>query len=163
MELYFLRHADAVAIGENNVQTDEDRPLSDEGQAQSGKIAAGLQRKGVAFQLILTSPLLRARQTAEGILKAWTGTPPEIQICQQLAPEIKARKLAKILKQFQHEPVALIGHEPDLSTWGAWLIGSKKAQLALAKAGVAHITCPDGPGRGDGTLLQLVTPDWLAS
>src|SRR4051812_10843184 len=63
MEIYLIRHAEAVALGENNVNADEDRPLTPAGETQSKAIATGLQRKGVAFQLILTSPLLRARQT----------------------------------------------------------------------------------------------------
>jgi phosphohistidine phosphatase len=162
MELYLIRHADAVALGENNIQVDEDRPLSSVGEQQVKTIAAGLQRKGVSLQLILTSPLLRARQTAEGILKAWTGVPPEIQVCEQLAPGKKPRRLAKVLKDLEHQPVALVGHEPDLSDWAAWAIGAKKAHLALAKAGVAHISCEDGPGKGEGTLVQLLTPEWLS-
>jgi phosphohistidine phosphatase len=161
MDIYVIRHADAVALGENNVNADADRPLTEVGKGQAKAVATGLQRKGVALQLILTSPLLRARQTAEGILQAWSGAPPEVQVCDQLTPGSRPRKLAKVLKQFKREPVALIGHEPDLSAWAAWVIGGKKAQLALAKAGVAHLTCPDGPGKGAGTLVQLLTPDWL--
>jgi phosphohistidine phosphatase len=161
MELYLVRHADAVSLGENNLQVDEDRPLSDSGQQQVKALATGLQRKGVALQLILTSPLLRAKQTADGIVQSWSGTPPEIQVCDELAPGKKPRKLARMLRELQREPVALIGHEPDLSTWAAWVIGSKKTQLALAKAGVAHITCQNGLSKGSGTLLQLLTPDWL--
>jgi phosphohistidine phosphatase len=162
MELYLIRHADAVALGENNVQEDEDRPLNAAGEQQCKALASGLQRKGVALQLILTSPLLRARQTAEGIVKAWSGAPPEIEVCGQLAPGKRPRKLARLLKELEREPVALVGHEPDLSSWAAWVMGARKAQLALAKAGVAHLTCENGPAKGGGTLLQLLTPDWLS-
>jgi len=162
MELYLIRHADAVALGENNIQVDDDRPLTPIGEQQAKTVAAGLQRKGVVLQTILTSPLLRARQTAEALLKGWTGTPPEIRICPELAPGKKPRKLARLLEEMEGQPVALIGHEPDLSKWAAWVIGAKKAQLALAKAGVAHISCENGPGKGEGTLLQLLTPEWVA-
>jgi phosphohistidine phosphatase len=161
MEIYLIRHADAVPQGENHAQGDEERPLTTSGEAQAQTIGTGLQRKGVALQLILTSPLLRARQTVEGMLKSWTGPAPEVQICDELTPGKKPRKLARLLRDLKREPVALVGHEPDLSTWAAWIIGSKKTQLALAKAGVAHITCPNGPAKGEGTLLQLLTPDWL--
>ena len=162
MELYLIRHADAAPLGENNVQNDADRPLTTNGHQQAKSVAAGLQSKGIALQLILTSPLLRARQTAEGIVKAWTGTPPEIQICDELAPGKRPRKLARALKELEQETVALVGHEPDLSGWTAWVIGSRKAQIALAKAGIAHVSCEDGPAKGCGTLLKLLTPDWLA-
>jgi phosphohistidine phosphatase len=161
MEIYLIRHADAVALGENNIQVDEERPLTAEGEQQTKSLAACLQRKGVALQLILTSPLLRARQTAEGIRKDWSANQPEIQVCDQLAPGMKPRKLARLLKAVEHGPVAIVGHEPDLSNWAAWIIGSKKAQLALAKAGLAHISCKNGPCKGGGTLVQLITPDWL--
>ena len=94
-------------------------------------------------------------------IKAWTGSAPEIQVCDQLAPGKRPRKLSRLLKDLERGPVAIVGHEPDLSSWAAWLIGSKKAQLALAKAGVAHMTCENGPEKGGGTLVQLLTPDWL--
>ena len=67
------------------MSTKTDRSVA-AGVDQCKAIAGGLQRKGVALQIILTSPLLRAQQTAEGIVKAWTGNPPEIQVCDQLAP-----------------------------------------------------------------------------
>ncbi|HYV36381.1 MAG TPA: phosphohistidine phosphatase SixA [Gemmataceae bacterium] len=161
MELYVIRHADAAPLGENNIDVDEDRPLTPKGMEQTKLVAAGLQSKGVALQLILTSPLLRARQTAEGIAKAWTGSPPEIQVCDQLIPGKRPRKLARVLKQLEKGLVAIIGHEPDLSSWTAWMIGSKKAHLSLAKAGVAHVSCENGMAKGGGTLVQLLTPDWL--
>ena len=126
MELYLIRHADALPLADGNVDVDENRPLSPAGLEQCKTIAGGLQRKGVALQVILTSPLLRARQTAEGIVKAWTGTPPEIQVCDQLAPGKKPRKLARMLKDLQREPIALIGHEPDLSGWAGWVVGAER-------------------------------------
>jgi phosphohistidine phosphatase len=162
MEIYLIRHADAVPRGENDKQADEDRPLTPTGEAQAETIGRGLQRKGVALQVILSSPLLRARKTVEGIVKGWTGPAPDVQVCEELTPGKKPRKLARFLRELQREGVALVGHEPDLSAWTAWIIGNKRAQLALAKAGVAHITCPNGPAKGEGTLLQLLTPDWMS-
>jgi phosphohistidine phosphatase len=162
VELYLIRHAEAVALGENNIEVDDDRPLTPAGQEQAKALAAALQRRGVALQMILTSPLLRARQTAETILKAWSGTRPTVQVCEPLAPGKKPRKLARQLKELEQEPVALVGHEPDLSAWAAWVIGAKRAQLSLSKAGVAHITCENGIEKGGGTLLQLLTPDWFS-
>ncbi len=162
MELYLIRHADAVPRGDNETMADEDRPLTPMGEGQSRSIATALQRKGVALQLILTSPLLRARQTVEGMLKAWSGAAPEVRVCDELAPGTKPRKLAKALQLLDREPVGLVGHEPDLSAWVAWVIGGKRAQLALAKAGVARVSCPDGVDKGEGTLRSLLTPEWFA-
>jgi phosphohistidine phosphatase len=162
MELYVIRHADAAQFGEGNIHADADRPLTQAGQDQSRAIATGLQRRGVNLQLILTSPLLRSRQTAEGMVKVWSGAAPEVKVCDELTPNTKPRKLARALRDLEHPAVAIIGHEPDLSAWVAWAIGTKKAHLALAKAGVAHLSCPDGPGKGEGTLMQLVTPEWFS-
>lgn len=161
MEIYLIRHGDAVARTENEALADADRPLTELGQSQAQAVGAGLQRRGVMLHVILASPLLRARQTAEGILKAWTGTPPALQTCEELSPNYRPRKLVKALKDFTAQHVALIGHDPDLPAWAAWAIGSRKAKLVLAKAGVAHLTFPEGLGKGMGTLMQLVTPDWM--
>ena len=57
--------------------------------------------------------------------------------------------------------LAVIGHLPHLAVFAGWLIGSKKAQLDLAKAGVASISCPDEPSKGTGTLRWLVTLEWF--
>jgi phosphohistidine phosphatase len=163
MEIYLIRHADAMSLDQNNNQVDEDRPLTPSGEAQAQSLGKALQRKGVALQLVLSSPLLRARKTVEGIVKGWTGPAPDVQVCEELTPGKKPRKLARLLRELNREPVALVGHEPDLSAWAAWIIGNKRTQLALAKAGVAHITCPNGPAKGEGTLLQLLTPDWMST
>lgn len=160
MDLYIIRHAEAVEKADN--QSDADRPLTPAGEAQALAIATGLQRRGVPLQLILASPLLRARQTAEGMVKGWSGHPPEVEICEQLAPGSRARKLAKVLLGLEQKSVAIVGHEPDLSRWTAWLIGSRKAQLTFAKAGMAHVYCPEPVGKATGTLKQLVTPGWFS-
>jgi phosphohistidine phosphatase SixA len=59
--------------------------------------------------------------------------------------------------------MALVGHQPDLGFYAGWLIGSKSAQVDLAKAGVARITCDDKPGKGRGMLIWLVTPEWFGN
>jgi phosphohistidine phosphatase len=163
VELYFIRHADAVPLGEQDITADEDRPLTEAGQAQARQVGAALRRRGVALDLILTSPLVRARQTAEGLLADWPAPAPELRDCDLLAPDKKRRKLARALNDLDKERVALVGHEPDLSAALAWLIGSKKARLEMAKAAVACVAF-DAPleiDKGAGTLLWLVPPRWL--
>ena len=161
MDLYLIRHADAVPVGEQNVIADEERPLTDVGEAQARTLATGLQRQAVRLDLVLTSPLLRARQTAEGMLRQWTLPTPAMQVCSELAPGVRSKKLARVLRDLEGQAVALVGHMPDLADHAAWLIGSKKTQLDLAKAGVAHIVIADKPDKRSGTLVWLVTPEWL--
>jgi len=158
-----IRHADEAPLGEGGVTEDADRPLTKKGQEQARRLASGFHAKGIRLGMVLTSPLLRARQTAERMLQEWTNPVPELRVCQELAPEGKRRKLSRFLRELGSDQVALVGHEPDLGKYVAWLIGSKKAQLDLAKGGVAHVICEQEPGKGKGTLAWLVTPEWLGS
>jgi phosphohistidine phosphatase len=160
MDLYLIRHADALALGERGNTQDSERPLSDKGYAQSKLLGAWMHRKGITLDQVFTSPLLRAHQTAEGIVGAMSSAPP-LQPCPELAPGEKPKRLAKILRQWGGEKAALVGHMPDLPTFAAWLIGSKRAQIDLAKAGIAYLKVPDEPCKGGGVLVWLVIPDWL--
>ncbi len=160
MNLYLIRHADALPVGEARVSEDAERPLSPAGVEQARKLGRALQRNGVTFDLILTSPLLRARQTAEEML-AGANTPNlKVLACTELEPGVKPKRLARFVRDQAAEGVALVGHQPDLSHHAAWLVGSKKAQIDFAKAGVAYIVC-DRARKGEGTLVWLLTPEWL--
>jgi len=161
MDLYIIRHADAVPLGEDGITDDEQRPLTGRGKKQAKAVARALQRRGVRLGLLYTSPLVRARETAEGILAAWDGPAPEPLPCDELAPGGKSKALARFLEGIDGQSIALVGHEPDLSEHVVWFMGSKKAQLALAKAGVAFLRFGDEIGKGTGTLVWLVTPAWM--
>jgi phosphohistidine phosphatase len=162
MNLYLIRHADAVPLGTGGVTEDEERPLSEIGHQQSRLLGQVFCQKAIALNRIVSSPLLRALQTAEGIVQGWTGQAPELVMCAELAPGGKRRKLARFLRQLNGEAVGLVGHEPSMGELAAWLIGSKRAQIDFAKAGVAMIACDEmGPRKGGGTLNWLVTPAWM--
>jgi phosphohistidine phosphatase len=163
MDLYVIRHADALALGEGGITEDADRPLSEVGEAQARAVGKGLQSRGLLPGLIVTSPLVRARQTAEGIQRQFPAERLPVQVAEELAPGVKPKKLARFLRGLSAASLAVVGHQPDLGEWTAWLIGSKKAQVDLAKAGVALLSCPEGPRKGGGTLAWLVTPEWFAA
>jgi phosphohistidine phosphatase len=160
MDLYLIRHADALMLGERGITEDTERPLSEEGEAQSKLLSLMLQQRVGHLDAIFTSPLRRARQTGELIIHDWQGA-PELQNCEHLEMGGKSRRLAKFLRQSGANAVAMIGHQPDLSQFAGWLVGCKKAQIDLAKAGVALIQCPERAGKGEGTLAWLVTPHWF--
>jgi phosphohistidine phosphatase len=162
MDLYLIRHADALALGERGNTHDSERPLSDKGFAQSKMLGAWMQRKGIALDQVFTSPLLRAHQTAEGMVGSLS-TASSLQPCPELAPGEKPKKLAKVLRRWGGERAALVGHLPDLPEFAAWLIGSKRAQIDLAKAGMAYIHVANEPCKGGGVLVWLLTPEWLQS
>ena len=160
MDLYLIRHAEAQPLGEGGVRDDAERPLTAAGHGQCGPLAGALQRQGVRLEHVVTSPLLRARQTAEGLLKNLAPPTPELHTCDFLAPGGKRRKLTRFLRGLGAQSVAIVGHAPDLDLYAGWLIGAKKAQVDLAKAGAACIHFDDEPGKGVGVLTWLVTPEW---
>src|SRR5262245_7909854 len=138
MDLYLIRHADAVPLGEGGITEDADRPLSEAGDKQARALGKALAQRGIVFDKVATSPYPRARQTAELMLKAWAPA-PEWGTCDDLVPDGKRKAVGRFLRGLKGERVAVVGHMPQLGDMAAWIIGSKKARLDLAKAGVAHI------------------------
>src|SRR5262249_48013671 len=146
MDLFLIRHAEAVDRKEFT-GTDEERPLTETGSAQGKALGEGLPSHGVRLDLLLTSPLLRAQQTAQGMLEAWEAPVPELRVCEELAPGGRRKKLARILRALGVESVGLVGHMPDLGDFTAWLLGDKNLQIDLAKAGVVHVRCSQPPDK----------------
>ncbi len=162
MDLYLIRHADAFALGERGVSEDSERALTPTGEMQAAAVGKMFQRRGIVLAKVVTSPYVRAKQTAEILLRHLKPA-PEIAACEDLEPDSKPRKLAKFLGTLKGERIALVGHMPHIAEWAGWLIGSRKAQLDFAKAGVACIRCGEAPAKGLGTLIWLVTPEWFES
>jgi phosphohistidine phosphatase len=161
VDLYLIRHADALALGERGITEDEARPLSEKGEAQALVAAKALQ-KHVTLDRLFCSPLLRSRQTAELLLKTWSRSGLTVETCEHLEPGGNPRKLSRFLLKQEGEHIGLVGHVPHLAEVATWLIGSKKAQIDIAKAGVALLHCGDAPGKGLAILQWLVTPEWYS-
>src|SRR5690606_18680153 len=124
VELYLLRHAIAVERGTAGFEDDRLRPLTEEGRAKMERIAAGMKKLGLEFDLILTSPYLRARETAE-LTAATIGQKGSME----LEPALQADRsppgfVAKLASKFaHHERVLAVGHEPFLSSLATLLLG----------------------------------------
>ena len=161
MDLYLIRHAEAQPPG-GDIPDDDSRPLTPAGHAQCQPLAAALRGHGVRLEKVVSSPLLRARQTAEGLLQHWGAPAPELVVCDHLAPGGKRRRLTRFLQELSLNSVAVVGHMPDLAEYAAWLIGSRKAQLGLAKSGVARIEFDGPPEKKSGVLTWLLTPEWYS-
>ena len=69
--------------------------------------------------------------------------------------------MSRRLRDLGGDAVALVGHQPDLNDYAALLIGSRKAQIELAKGGVACVSCADDVDKGAGVLLWMLTPQWM--
>ena len=160
MKLYLIRHAEAVPLGDNGVTRDADRPLTEKGREQCRIVALALRQLGVRLEKLLTSPLVRARQTADEMLAHWDGRLTELKVIEELEPRSRKRKLLREVLAQGGEAVGLIGHNPDLSELAGWFLGEKQAGMNLEKAGVACIAFQGPPNKGTGTLAWLVTPAW---
>jgi phosphohistidine phosphatase len=161
MNLYIIRHAEAVPLETEGVSSDAERYLTPAGQASLPPLARTFRRIQATFSRILTSPLVRAKQTAEGIVKAWGGPAPRLSETELLAPGAKKKDLILHLRELGEASVAIVGHNPDLSELIGWLIGDKDVGINLEKAGVALVEFDSEVDKGTGHLTWLITPAWL--
>ncbi len=162
MNIYLLRHAIAAPIGESGVGTGGERPLTPKGINRMRKAAAGLRRLDIPFDTILTSPLVRARQTAE-IVAQTLDVEARLEAIAGLAPESSVNQLISGLTKFQnHEHLLLVGHQPLLGDAAAFLLRTNPPlDLALKKGGVCRIEVDHLPPAKPGTLHWLLAPKQL--
>src|ERR1035438_494590 len=116
MNLYILRHGIAVEPGTRGYEKDADRPLTPEGERKLSQIAEAMEALDLTFDLILSSPYLRARQTAEIVAEALKAR-KRLEFSDSLAPGGSTMKLVELLNCLTPPPqnVLLVGHEPYLS------------------------------------------------
>lgn len=164
MNLYLLRHGIAVAGDEPGIESDSERPLTPKGIKRMRRAATGLRRLGIGFDTILTSPLIRARQTAEIVAEA-LGLQGQLQEISGLAPESSVDNLFFGLTRFQNrEHLILVGHQPLLSETAVFLLRGKRdssLHLPLKKAGLCCIEIDAIPPGKPGTLHWLLAPKQL--
>lgn len=161
VELYIIRHADALPLGANGIKNDADRPLSDRGWKQADWVGRALKKRSMRLDLIATSPLVRAVQTAQQIRSVYQLTEEQVPIRDELTPDFRPKILAEYLNGLAAESMAIVGHQPDLSRFIGWLIGDKDVAIDMAKAAVALIQAERPLEKGAGTLMWLLTPEWM--
>ena len=148
MQLYFLRHGEADWPGWT--KPDDERPLTDFGKKEVRQVAKFLNRLKVKPDLIVTSPLPRALQTAE---VAAEQLKTKLRQDEALEPGFGISELRTVLKRHRSKVLMLVGHEPDFSSVISALTG---ASLKLSKAGVALVNID--PEAQEGRLLWLFPP-----
>jgi phosphohistidine phosphatase len=148
MQLYFLRHGEAD--WPNWTKPDDERPLTDFGKKEVRQVAKFLNRLKVKPDLIVTSPLPRALQTAE---VAAEQLKTKLRQDEALEPGFGISELRTVLKRHRSQVLMLVGHEPDFSNVISALTG---ASLKLSKAGVALVNID--PEAEKGRLLWLFPP-----
>jgi phosphohistidine phosphatase len=154
-ELYLVRHGPAEERGDA-WPDDAKRPLTEEGMARLRKAARGMARLGVTIDVVLTSPLVRARQTAEIVADA-IDPRPSLVAAESLSPDGSyAAVIADLEKHARKTRIALVGHEPSIGELAAKLIGSRHA-IAFKKGAVCRIDVETLPPSGPGDLRWLMT------
>lgn len=157
--LYVVRHAIAELRGEA-YPDDTKRPLTPKGMARFKEAARGLAELGVTLDLILTSPLVRARQTAEILAATLRGRIP-IEEIEVLAPASSPGAVLSVLGEYsRRKRMALVGHEPGIGELAARLVGSR-TPFAFKKGAVCCIEVGALPPPGPGTLQWFATPRML--
>ena len=156
LELYLIRHGIAADRG-REWPDDSKRPLTPIGIARLRKAARGLNAIGVVFDQIVTSPLVRARQTADVFSEELKSKPPVVT-SDALAPAgTPAAVIQEIAKHVRKARLALVGHEPNLGELAAQLIGAK-VPIEFKKGAVCRIDFDVLPPKGTGALRWLLTP-----
>jgi phosphohistidine phosphatase len=162
VHLYLIRHG--IAAEPEAYETDEERPLTKEGDRKTRKVAQRLSELEIQFDLILTSPLMRATQTAQ-ILQT-VGLSTQIEESSALAPSGDIENWLEWYQQWQETgspSLALVGHQPDLGNWVETLLwGKTQDALILKKAGVIGLILPEtGSPVARSQMFWLTPPKFL--
>jgi phosphohistidine phosphatase len=160
MQLYILRHAIAVTRGTPGYPND-DRPLTEEGIAKMTEGAKGIKETAGSFDLIISSPLIRALDTAKITAEA-TSYENQIIISEHLLPGSPQRTLFKFIADYKHlEKILLVGHEPHLGFIASKLIGVNEPVIEFKKGGICRIDLDDMPPKKNGKLIWHLQPKQL--
>ena len=158
MDLFIIRHAWAGQPGDPAYSDDSLRPLTDEGRQRFARVVEALVCRGLAPQLIITSPMLRCVQTAEVLANA-LGEKTRVAQRKELLPGGDPKHLLSATEKHAAglDQVAWVGHAPDVGYLVAALIGLDNGWLDLKKGAVASIRFSGSPEFGRGQLQWLVT------
>ena len=159
MKLYLLRHGDAVEAGDPKFKEAE-RPLTPKGIQRTKQLAHALQQMEISFEAMLSSPLVRARETAEIVVRGLESS-GKLELTDSLTPFGSMENLVSLLKTLRPVPenVLLVGHEPYLSGFISLLCtGGPGLSLTMKKGALCRLEV-DSPSCGKcATLEWLVQP-----
>lgn len=164
MKIHLLRHGIAAAREDPAFAADSERPLTRKGIKRMRKAARGIRRLELGFKAILTSPLIRARQSAE-IVAAVLGAESLLRELAELSPESSIEELLSALSRNpEHDNCLLVGHEPLLGRFAGVLLGGENQAfqaLPLKKGGLCCIGIESLPPVEAGELRWMLTPRQL--
>ena len=160
MNLYILRHGLAVDHGTPGYKKDADRPLTPEGVRKLARVTKAMETLDVSFDLIVSSPYVRARQTAEIVADAFKAG-EKLKFSETLIPGGSSKQLIDLLNRLAPpwEDIILVGHEPYLSELISLLIsGEETAGIELKKGGLCKLSMETLKHGRCATLQWLLTP-----
>jgi phosphohistidine phosphatase len=164
MKLLIIRHGAAMDQDEfaKTDQSDDLRPLTADGKREMKRVAKGLRKEVDEIDVLATSPLVRAAQTAEIVAEAYGMEITETT--ESLVPEARVEEFEQWCRAFRDkDTVAIVGHEPHLSSLATWLLsGKKESRIRLKKGGACLIEFDSDARHDSGTLNWLLTPRQLA-
>jgi phosphohistidine phosphatase len=160
MNIYVLRHG--LAEERRRGVEDSARKLTDEGRRKIRRAAKAIDKLELSLDMILTSPLPRAEETAR-IVAEHLGLEKHLKLCPALEPETSSAQILHMIGSFKPAPerVMIVGHEPSLSRFVSSVIaGNEKAALDLKKGGLCKISM-QSLSRSRGSLEWLLAPGQL--
>jgi len=158
LELYMIRHGLAGRSLEDETMDDE-RPLKKKGIEKMKDIAKSLKELKICFDKVLTSPLLRSKESAE-IVNEYCGDTKEVMVTDLLSPGSSYDKLIKFLNKFKDsKKIAIVGHEPFLSGFASYCLSKNRSSLMnLKKGGMLMLEIDEIIKPGQCVLAWLMEP-----
>jgi len=162
MRLILIRHARAEERSASRYPDDALRPLTDRGRQEQRIISSALRHMGIQFDILATSPLVRAKETADLLALGMKWKEPVVETS-ILGHAFTIDGGLKWLGQYPNTMrIACVGHESDLSELaGALIADNEKVWIDFKKSGVLAIDCPHKMKRGQGILRYFLCPKVL--
>jgi phosphohistidine phosphatase len=158
VKLLIIRHGPAGDRAEWEAEGRDDRlrPLTLQGKKEMRRVAGGLATLVSKIDLLATSPLVRAVQTAEIVASQYDCDPVTVEA---LAPDNDPGEVVRWLRGQRGDTIAVVGHEPDLSMLACYLLTAKPSSFfTLKKSGTCLIDLDNPPGPGKARLEWLLVP-----
>ena len=160
MKLYLLRHADAGEASAEGYTTDAARTLTPKGIKRTRQLANALRQMEITFDVILSSPLIRAQQTAEIVARS-LGSEKQLRLVSQLAPDAALTDALTLIESAgpKTNSLLLVGHEPNLSRLISLLCtGGTNLGLTFKKGGLCRLELCEVKSGPCATLEWLLSP-----
>ena len=164
MRIYLIRHSNAVEVGSEGYEDDSQRPLTEKGCEKMESIASALKRLGVQPDLIVSSPYVRARQTAE-LLAQGLKYKGKIELNEALIPFGEANTIiGEINEKYTVGELIIVGHEPSLGLLiGTLSAGTPEISITLKKGSVCCLAADDLRVEPKASIEWLLTPKILSA